>query len=231
VIDESLVRAVRRALGEAADPAKAAAMRAYTKSAMPYRGVQTAAQRQIYRRVYAAHELRDARAWRDTALALWRTARYREERYAAIDLTGQPRYRHFQALDTLPMYEEFIVTGAWWDFVDAVAIHRIGPLLAVYPRSMTRLVRRWSGDADLWKRRTAITCQLTFKERTDLALLYECIERNLADRDFFIRKAIGWALRQYAWTDPAEVRCYVRAHQDQLSGLSRREALKNIGPA
>src|SRR5947209_421258 len=93
----------------------------------------------------------------------------------------------------------------------------------------TPLVRKWSTHPNLWKRRVSIICQLKFKRETDLDLLYSNIEPNLADRDFFIRKAIGWALRQYAWTDPQEVARYVRAHDSQLSGLSRREALKNIG--
>ena len=125
------------------------------------------------------------------------------------------------------MYEEMIVTGAWWDYVDHIAGRRIGLLLRNHPAPMSRLMRRWSRSDDMWKRRTSIICQLGFKERTDLALLYDCIEPNLDDREFFIRKAIGWALRQHAWTDPKEVQRYVRAHEDQLSGLSRREALKN----
>jgi 3-methyladenine DNA glycosylase AlkD len=77
-------------------------------------------------------------------------------------------------------------------------------------------------------RRVSIICQISSKQDTDLDLLYANIEPNLADRDFFIRKAIGWALRAYAWTDPAEVARYVRRHESQLSGLSRREALKNV---
>jgi len=81
----------------------------------------------------------------------------------------------------------------------------------------------------MWKRRVAIIRQLRFKRDTDLELLYANIEPNLVDKEFFIRKAIGWALRQYAWTDPSEVARYVREHKKQLSGLSRREALKNIG--
>ncbi len=89
--------------------------------------------------------------------------------------------------------------------------------------------RDWSTDTDKWKRRVSITCQLGFKRDTDLDLLYANIEPNLADRDFFIRKAIGWALRQYAWTDPQEVARFVRDHEARLSSLSRREALKNIG--
>jgi 3-methyladenine DNA glycosylase AlkD len=231
MVNEALIREIRRGLKNAADAGKASAMRRYMKSAMPFRGVQSAAQRQIYRRTFAAHELPDASSWQDTALALWRTARYREERYAAVELTGFARYRRFQTLEALPMYEEMIVAGAWWDFVDAVAIHRIGPLVTAYPRTMTPRMRRWSGAENLWKRRAAIICQVTFKERTNLDLLYACIEQNLDDREFFIRKAIGWALRQYGRTDPAEIRRFVKAHAGRLSGLSQREALKNIGPA
>jgi len=135
----------------------------------------------------------------------------------------------FQTLETLPMYEEMIVTGAWWDYVDDIATHRLGLLLRRYPSRMKRVMRAWSRSPDLWKRRSAILCQITFKADTDLALLYDCIRPSLDSREFFLRKAIGWALRQHAWTDPAEVRRYVRDHQDGLSGLSRREALKNVG--
>jgi 3-methyladenine DNA glycosylase AlkD len=224
----TLIDAVRRALAGAADPVRAAGARAYMKSAMPFRGVTTPAQRALYREIFAAHPITSSSAWQATVLALWREAEYREERYAAIDLSGARAYRGFQTLDTVPMYDELIVTGAWWDYVDAVAIHRVGPLLERHPGAMKRLMRRWSRDADLWRRRSSIICQVTFKERTDLALLYACIEPNLADREFFIRKAIGWALRSYAWTQPAEIVRYVRAHERDLSLLSKREALKNV---
>ena len=93
---------------------------------------------------------------------------------------------------------------------------------------MRKAMLAWSTDADLWKRRSAILCQIRAKDKTDLELLYACIEPSLDSKDFFLRKAIGWALRQYAWTDPEEVRRYVAGHADRLSGLSRREALKNI---
>jgi len=104
----------------------------------------------------------------------------------------------------------------------------IGSLPAKDPRRVRPLMRRWSNDTDRWKRRVSIICQLRFKRQTDLALLYADIEPNLGDRDFFIRKAIGRARRKYAWTDPEKVKRYVVAHAE-MSGLSRREALKNIG--
>jgi 3-methyladenine DNA glycosylase AlkD len=84
-------------------------------------------------------------------------------------------------------------------------------------------------DANMWLRRAAIISQLGARQATDVDLLADVIEPNLADREFFIRKAIGWALRDYAWTNPEWVRGYVRAHETQLSPLARREALKNIG--
>lgn len=90
------------------------------------------------------------------------------------------------------------------------------------------MMRAWSTDKDLWKRRVSIICQISFKRDTDLDLLYSNIEPNLTERNFFIRKAIGWALRAYAWTDPDEVERYVAQNEARLSGLSRREALKNV---
>ncbi len=204
-------------------------MQAYMKSAMPYYGVNAPLQKDIWRRVFRARLLIDEAVWRATVLELWRTARFREERYAAIALTGERAYAPYQTLDALPLYEELIVTGAWWDYVDVIAGKRVGALLDRFPRDMKPVLRAWSRSADLWKRRAAILAQLGFKQATDLRLLYACIEPNLADREFFIRKAIGWALRQYAWTDPKEVRRYVRANRARLSGLIMREALKNIG--
>jgi len=93
---------------------------------------------------------------------------------------------------------------------------------------MRKKMFHWSRSQNLWKRRSAILCQLSFKTETDLDLLYAAIEPSLVSKEFFLQKAIGWALRQYAWTDPREVRRYVRANAARLSALSKREALKNI---
>ncbi len=226
--DADLIEAVRDGLASLADPAKAPAMQAYMKSTMPYRGVPSPAQKALARTVFAAHPLPDFESWRQTVLALWRDAEYREERYLAIELTGHRLYRAHQTLDALPLYEELIVTGAWWDYVDAVAIQRLGPIHRAYPEAVRPLVLSWATDGNMWRRRSAIICQVKAKDGTDLDLLTACLEPNLADREFFIRKAIGWALRDYAWTDPEWVRAWVAAHDGQMSGLSRREALKNV---
>jgi 3-methyladenine DNA glycosylase AlkD len=224
-----LARDVRRALAAAAEPERAAAMQAYMKSAMPFLGVSAVPLRRVCREVFADVDFPSAAAFRRAALSLWRGARHREERHCAIELTGLERFDRFQDMAALPMYEEMIVTGAWWDYVDGIAAHRLGPLLRHFPREMGREMRAWSRSGDLWKRRSAILCQLSFKKDTDLDLLYAVIEPALSSNEFFLRKAIGWALRQHAWTDPEQVRRYVREHEKRLSPLSRREALKNVG--
>ena len=223
-----LIAAVRAELARAADPAKAPTMRAYMKSEMPYLGVPLPLVRTACRTVFADHPLDSFEEWRDTALSLWRAAQFREERYAALALTGDRRYHEYQRPAALPMYEEMIVSGAWWDYVDELATRRIGPLLARYPEAMRATIRAWSRDDNRWERRAAILAQVGFKTNTDEALLVACIEPNLGDRDFFIRKAIGWALREYAKTNPDSVRRYVRDHEADLSPLSRREAMKHL---
>lgn len=226
--NQKLLRAVRRALRAAADPAKAPAMQAYMKSEMPYRGVQSTPLRHAIRPLFAAHPLGSFEEWRDTVLALWREAQYREERYAAIELIGHPAYRSFCTLEALPIYEELIVSGAWWDFVDAIAGRHIGELLRNHPKKIGPILRAWAAGDDIWKRRAAILAQLGFKSATDVGLLYDCIAPSLGRPEFFLRKGIGWALRQYAKTDATEVARYVRRHTEQLSPLSQREALKGV---
>ena len=221
-----MIEQLRRRMKVAADPLKAAGMQAYMKSTMPYHGVNMPQLRAISREVFDGSSMA-CLEWSETILELWRDARYCEERYAAMFLLGMKRHRECITPAIMPMLEEMIVTGAWWDYVDEIA-RVVGDLLRRYPKQIRPVMRRWSTDSNLWKRRVSIICQLAFKKDTDLELLYANIQPNLGDRDFFVRKAIGWALRQYAWTDPDEVARYVRGHEAQLSGLSRREALKNI---
>ena len=227
----SLAQALREKLNEAADPQRAPGMQAYMKSAMPYLGVAAAPLRQECKAAFAGLAWPDSAAWQRAVLAIWRGAAYREERYAAIELTGVRATRAFQRMDALAMYEEMVVDGAWWDYVDAIATQRLWPILQNEGAAMRRAMLGWSRDDDMWKRRSAILCQVKAKAQTDLDLLYACIEPSLESEQFFLRKAIGWALRQYGWTDPAEVRLYVAANAGRMSGLSRREALKNIEAA
>src|ERR1019366_5574013 len=127
---------LRRELKRVAAAANAPAMQAYMKSDMPYHGASAAAMRAVCRGVFAPHPSVSAAAWRRDALALWDGATHREERYAAIEWTGARRARAFQTLEALPMYEHMIVTGAWWDTVDALAKLRLGELLRREPKKM-----------------------------------------------------------------------------------------------
>jgi 3-methyladenine DNA glycosylase AlkD len=243
-----LIRAIRDRLRRAGNPVRAAGMQRYLKSEMPCRGVSMPHQRAIWGELFREHPLSSARQWQGVAFELWRRADCREERYAAIALTDWKPYAPYLTYDVVPMVEEMIVTGAWWDYVDWLASHQLGAILARERAArrgarMGALMKRWAKGDDLWKRRAAILCQLRFRSETDLDLLYACLEPNLLNRepargsqppdqlqnDFFIRKAVGWALRQYAWSDPDEVRRYAAAQRKRLSPLSIREALKNIG--
>jgi 3-methyladenine DNA glycosylase AlkD len=223
-----LVRSVRVALRRAADPSKAPAMRAYMKSEMPYLGVMTTPQRKIHRELFPRFPLRDLDEWTEVVLTLWRKAAYREERYAAIALIGQKEYSEHRTMKALPLYEEIVVTGAWWDYVDAIATRHLRELLDRSPTPAKRRMLTWARSPDLWKRRSAILSQVGRGVETDLDLLYRCVRATMHEREFFIRKAIGWALRDYAWTDPREIRRFVAGQGDALSPLSRREALKNV---
>jgi len=192
----TVLRRLRTALRRAADPARASAMQAYMKSAMPYHGVPAPLLRRVCKTSFERLHLASAAHWRALVLGLWRGARFREERYAALYLAGAARARAFQTPAAMRLYEELILTGAWWDYVDDIAAHRVGPILRDYPQPMRREMLAWSRSDHLWKRRTAIICQLGFKTQTDLKLLYACIEPALASKEFFLQKAIGWALRE-----------------------------------
>jgi 3-methyladenine DNA glycosylase AlkD len=219
---------LRAELRAHADPIKATPMQAYMKSAMPYLGIMSTPLAAICRAQMAATRLPTFACWRDSILALWRDAAFREERYAAIAIARHRLYDEHQTLASLSMYREMIVTGAWWDYVDVIASHPIGNLLRRYPTPMSKTLRTWSQHEDMWLRRSAIIAQLHFGRDLDRQLLYDCIEPSLDSREFFLRKAIGWALRQYARTDAREVLRYVTAHRARLSNLSKREALKHV---
>ena len=225
----SLAETLRAKLSAVADPKRAPGMQAYMKSAMPYLGVSTVPMRQVCKSLFADLAWPDGAAWQADVLAIWRGAEYREERYAAIELTGVRAARAFQHMDALAMYEEMIVDGAWWDYFDAIATQRFWTILENDRAAMKAAMLVWSRDENMWKRRSAILCQIRAKAKTDLDFLHACIEPSLDSNAFFLRKAIGWALREYAWTDPEEVRRYVAGNETRLSGLSRREALKHAG--
>lgn len=217
-----LIDSIRGELRECADPSRAPGQQAYMKSAMPFLGVRVPAVRALVRRLAKAET--DPAALQEAALALWREDAFREERYAALALMALPALRGDAS--TLPVHEEMIRSGAWWDYVDEAA-HRLRELLDADPERFSVEMRIWSDDEDFWVRRAAIICQLGRRAATDRGLLEYAILTNIGDSEFFIRKAIGWALRELGKSDPDWVRAFVAQHP--LSPLSTREALKNLG--
>ncbi|QSR27719.1 DNA alkylation repair protein [Nocardioides aromaticivorans] len=219
----SLSAAVRSTLRAAADASLAPGQQAYMKSAMPFLGVRVPEVRRLVRALVRDLGVSSPDELVPTARELWDDATHREERYAAAVLLGLRPLRG--DLSLVPFHEHVARTGAWWDHVDEAA-HRVADLHDAHPAETAAVVRRWSTDDFLWVRRLAIISQLGRRDRVDLDLLAEVIEPNLADPEFFVRKAVGWSLREAARVHPDWVRSYVAGHE--LSPLSRREALKHL---
>ena len=224
----ALRAALRTALAAAGDPARAEQQRRYLKSAMEMYGVGVPRTRRIARATAASYPAlwRDAASWEAVLRRVWDAAERREERFAVLAIIRSKHSApHANRLESLDLYEHLLRSGAWWDLVDETS-HAVGLVVLAHPGAAARM-RAWATDVDLWVRRSAIICQLQHKERTDLSLLGDVIEANQGDVEFFIRKAIGWALRDYARTDGPWVRAFVENHPG-LSPLSRREALKHL---
>nr|WP_225895074.1 DNA alkylation repair protein [Bradyrhizobium japonicum] len=144
---------IRAALDSVREPERAPAMQAYMKSEMPYLGVRYSPLRLALSPIFAELEYSNSQEWRTDVLMIWHAAEFREERYAAIELCSARAARQFQRCrDRLELYEELIVNGAWWDYVDPVAGALFWPLLRDDRKEMTSAMRGWSRSADIWNR-------------------------------------------------------------------------------
>jgi 3-methyladenine DNA glycosylase AlkD len=193
------------------------------KTEMPCYGVKKPERRPILRELTRRWPPHDRDEYEALVLELW-NLEHREEKYLAIGVARH--HEPFIEPASVPLYRRLIIEGAWWDFVDEIAANLIGRVLLQHRRGTTPMIRRWSSDPDMWLRRTAIISQLRHRDQTDASLLFECCRTCAHEKEFFIRKAIGWALRAYAKTNPKAVREFVA--REQLSALSKREALKNL---
>jgi len=208
----------------AADPERAEGNRAYMRDQFPFLGIPTTKRRALSREILAGLPAPTVGELDRLARACWELPE-REYQYFAVDLIA----RHAKRLEPgfLRTVHHLITTKSWWDTVDALASNVVGPIVAAHPEAVATM-EDWLVDENMWLARTAIIHQLGYKERTDTARLFRYCLARCDHKDFFIRKAIGWALRQYAWTDPAAVREFVAAHTAELSPLSIREATKNL---
>jgi 3-methyladenine DNA glycosylase AlkD len=222
---KKLARFVTGELKALANPEDAAPMQAYLKTDMPMFGVKKPARKDLYRALKKEWVPDDQAAYDAGVGALW-SLPHREEKYAAIRYARD--HKAFITLGALPLFERMVREGAWWDLVDDIAINLVGGVALDEPKRMRAVLKRWLKDEDLWIRRTAIIAQLKHKDATDAALLFDFCAHTMHEKVFWIRKAIGWALRDYARTDAAAVRQFLLDHREGLSGLSFREAKKGV---
>lgn len=206
-----------------ADPVKAPEMAAYMKTDMPFYGIQKPQREPVYRQLNREFRAQSVKQYESTVLALWQLP-HREEKYAAIEYAM--RQRDFISEKRLPLYRRLVREGAWWDLVDPVAIHLIGIAYLGSRKPLQEQMDAWIESPDLWIRRTAIICQIKHKTETDERRLFGYCRARASETEFFIRKAIGWALREYSYTAPDAVCEFLLQNQEQLSGLSFREGAK-----
>jgi|SRR5271170_2418362 3-methyladenine DNA glycosylase AlkD len=218
---EEIIAFVQRELAHRANPDKAVEMAAYMKTSMPFYGVPKPAREAIKREVKKRFVVASRKEYERAVLGLWKLP-HREEKYFAIDIARSSR--DFIVPESMPLYRRMIKEGAWWDTVDEVAAHLVGTVLLHHRREIAPQMDRWIADEDLWIRRAALISQLTHKDKTDHLRLFRYSLAQAAEKDFFIRKAIGWALRQYAYTAPDRVREFITKHRHRLSPLTYREA-------
>jgi 3-methyladenine DNA glycosylase AlkD len=220
-----LARYVTAQLKRLADPSKAPAMAAYMKTARAFNGVPTPMRTAILEQMGDRFTPRDQKAYARNVIALWELP-HREEQYCAIWFAR--RYEEFITPASMPLYERMIREGAWWDFVDEIAANLVGTVYENFRAPTRPVIERWIDDDDMWIRRTAILAHLKHKQDTDAAQLFKHCLKRAHEPEFFIRKAIGWALREYSKTDPRAVRAFLKKNSKQLSNLSYAEGSRHL---
>ncbi|MEU9201937.1 DNA alkylation repair protein [Streptomyces sp. NPDC048332] len=208
----------------AADPERARSAAAYMKQIAPFLGIPTPRRRALSRTVLEGTPRPEEPDCAAIALRCWALPE-REYQYFAVDYLR----RHVARCSSgfVPVLRHLVTAASWWDTVDLLAAHVAGPLVAADP-VLRRTMDEWIEDDDLWTVRTALLHQLRFREATDAHRLFGYCLRRADHPDFFIRKAIGWCLREYAKTDPHAVREFVDGARDRLAPLSVREATKHL---
>jgi 3-methyladenine DNA glycosylase AlkD len=203
--------------------ARAKAMSAYMRDQFPFLGIPSPMRKKMVRAALLETEALKKPIDENLVLELWSMPE-REYQYAACDyLAWQRKKLEAKHLDLL---ENIILEKSWWDSIDSL-VHNVGAISLKFPETVP-ILERWAKSENFWLRRAAILHQLGLKAKTDQSRLFKFILENANDTEFFIRKAIGWALREYSYVNPEAVKNFVLDHQNALSNLSKREALKAI---
>ena len=218
------VRRLKDLFEQHANPAKAAPMKKYMRDQFEYLGIQTPQNTALIRQFTGEYGLPSLDDLDKVLRDLWELPQ-REFQYVAVGFLG--KLENQLPAEFIETIEYLIVTKSWWDTVDSIAGGTVGTHFRRFPRVRERSLAEWRESDNFWLRRTTILFQLNYKNETDFELLCEIIRENLNSKEFFINKAIGWALRQYARTDPKAVKKFVKA--TPLHPLSKREAMKHLG--
>jgi 3-methyladenine DNA glycosylase AlkD len=208
---------------ENANPAQAAPMKKYMRDQFEYLGIKSPQFKFIFKEFLGEHRLPAITSLDTIVHDLWELPQ-REFQYLAVGFTEH-------LVDQLPAktikaVEYMITHKSWWDTVDSLAGDTVGPHFRRFPEVREKYLVKWRASDNFWLRRTTILFQLGYKKETDFDLLCEIIRENQNSKEFFINKAIGWSLRQYARVDPKAVKKFVKA--TPLHPLSRREAMKHL---
>lgn len=220
---EKYFQPLRKAYVDHADSAAAVQMCNYLKGNFPFYGLASPLRRQLQRKFYAGYGYPPADQLNEIIQYTW-NADQREWQYTGMELAL--RFCRKPDGNMLQLAEYMITHKSWWDSVDMVAANIAGAVFMEYPELIEPNTGRWISSGNIWLMRSALLFQLKYKKATNEELLFSYIQKCSASREFFLRKAIGWVLREYSKTAPDIVRTFVDSHA--LSPLSRKEALKVI---
>jgi 3-methyladenine DNA glycosylase AlkD len=199
-------------------------MENYMKNNFSFLGIKTDERRALMLQVYNAYKEEVHANYREICWELF-NKKEREFHICAIDLIQKEIKKKYQ-LEDITLIEKLLVTNSWWDSVDTIAKYLLGGYFVQFPGEIHKVIERFSNSENRWLNRSAIIFQLSYKEKTDFDLLKSECEKHKDSKEFFIQKAIGWALRDYSRFNPQGVMEFVKSAN--LKPLSQREAIRNI---
>ena len=213
-----------QAFRENASVANAGPMEAYMKHHFQFYGIKAPLRKSITKQIWTLHKTEVKNNTREVGLTLLQQQQ-REFHYTAMEILEKELRGKFVKSD-IDLIEKTVTTDSWWDTVDFLAKYLLGNYLTQFPEETDTVISRFSDSDNMWLNRSAILFQLGYKSKTDAALLFALCKKHSGSGEFFIQKAIGWALREYAKTAPKAVIKFVS--ETTLKPLSNREALKNL---
>ncbi|TDD97957.1 DNA alkylation repair protein [Flavobacterium cellulosilyticum] len=219
------IRSLEKAFQEKSNPENAAPMVKYLRNQFSFFGLKTEERRTIFKAIWKENQEEVTKNPRAIALDLYEKSK-RELHYCSIEILIKQLKGNYKKED-IQLIEKILITNSWWDSVDTIAKYFLGEYLVEFPLETINVIERFSNSDNMWLNRSAIIFQLGYKQKTNFKILTLVCERHKDSNEFFIQKAIGWALREYGKTNPAAVRNFVI--NANLTPLSTKEALKNIG--